>query len=59
VQGLVRSDLVDEIRLMVFPVVLGTGKRLFADTQEAKRYRLKDSMTVGEGIPVLTLERAS
>jgi dihydrofolate reductase len=57
-QALIENDLVDELHLMVFPVVLGTGKRLFGDTSDKKRFRLKDSKTVGEGVAILVLERA-
>ena len=56
VQGLVEHDLVDEIRLMVFPVLLGSGKRLFADHPDKKPLRLVDSRPVGAGIAVLTYE---
>jgi dihydrofolate reductase len=59
VQTLVEHDLVDELRLMVYPVVLGTGKRLFGDTSDKKRFRLADSKTVGDGIAILTYERAA
>jgi dihydrofolate reductase len=58
VQGLLEHDLVDEIRLMVFPVVLGGGKRVFADNEEKKPLRLVDSKTVGAGIALLTYEPA-
>jgi len=58
VQALVEHDLVDEVRLMVFPVVLGSGKRLFGDMADKKRLRLAASKTVGDGIAVLTYERA-
>jgi dihydrofolate reductase len=57
VQGLLEHDLVDELRLMVFPIVLGTGKRLWGETTDKKRFKLADSKTVGEGIAVLTLRR--
>lgn len=54
VQALLEHDLIDELRLMVFPVVLGAGKRLFGDTSDKKRLQLTDSTTVGDGILILT-----
>ena len=53
-QALIEHDLVDELRLMVFPVVLGTGKRLFGDPGEKKTLRLVDSKVVGDGVAILT-----
>ena len=58
VQTLLGHDLVDELRLMVFPVALGSGKRLFGDTSDKKRLRLTDSRTVGDGIAILIYEPA-
>ena len=58
VQALLDNDLVDELRLMVFPVVLGSGKRLFGPTAGKKPLRLTDSRTVGDGVAILTYERA-
>jgi dihydrofolate reductase len=58
VQTLVANDLVDELRLMVFPVVLGSGKRLFGDTSDKKSLRLADSKTVGDGVAILVYEPA-
>jgi len=58
-QWLTRKKLVDEYRLMVFPVVLGAGKRLFADTPEAEALQLTDSRTVGAGITVLIYRPAA
>jgi dihydrofolate reductase len=58
-QTLLERDLVDELRLMVFPVVLGTGKRLFGDPGEKKTLRLVDSKVVGDGVVVLTYARRS
>ena len=52
---LVDHDLVDEYRLMVFPTVLGSGKRLFGETGSAASLRLVDTKTVGpDGIVILT-----
>ena len=48
VQALLENDLIDELRLMVFPVVLGSGKRLFGDASEMKALRLVDSKPAGE-----------
>ena len=53
---LIEHDLVDELHLMVFPVVLGSGKRLFGETSDKKRLRLADSRTVGDGISILIYE---
>jgi dihydrofolate reductase len=58
VQTLLEHDLVDELRLMIFPVVLGTGKRLFGETSDKKRLRLTDSKTVGDGITICIYEPA-
>jgi dihydrofolate reductase len=52
-QALIEHDLADELRLMVFPVLLGSGKRLFGASGK-KSLRLSDSKTVGDGIAVLT-----
>jgi dihydrofolate reductase len=52
-QALLAQDLVDELRLMVFPVVLGTGKRLFAEGSGKKALALVDSKTVGDGVTIL------
>jgi dihydrofolate reductase len=59
VQSLVDNDLVDELRLMVFPVVLGDGKRLFGETSDKKPLRLKSTQTVGDGVAILVYERAT
>jgi len=56
VQGLLEHDLIDELRLMVFPVVLGDGKRLFGDVSAKKPLRLTDSKVVGDGVTILTFE---
>jgi dihydrofolate reductase len=56
VQTLIEHDLVDELRLMVYPVVLGSGKRLFGDTSGKKPLRLVDSKVVGDGVTILIYE---
>ena len=53
-QALLAHDLVDELRLMVFPVILGAGKRLFDGLEDKKTLRLVDSKIVGDGIVILT-----
>jgi dihydrofolate reductase len=58
VQALVEQDLVDELRLMVFPVVLGSGKRLFGETSDKKSLSLVDSKVVGDGVVILTYRPA-
>ena len=59
VQELIAADLVDQLNLMVFPVILGTGRRAIEQTPDRRNLRLKDSKVVGEGIAVLTYERAA
>jgi dihydrofolate reductase len=58
VQDLLEHDLVDQLRLMVYPVVLGDGKRLFGDTSDKRRFRLSDSKVVGDGVAIMTYERS-
>lgn len=58
VQTLIEHDLLDELRLMVFPVVLGSGKRLFGETTAKKSLRLTESRTVGDGIAILIYQPA-
>jgi dihydrofolate reductase len=53
VRALLEHDMVDELRLMVFPVVLGAGQRLFGDTTDKKRLQLTDSRVVGDGVVIL------
>jgi dihydrofolate reductase len=59
VQGLVEQGLVDELRLMVFPVILGGGKRLFGETPDKHALRLADSKTVGDGVSILIYQPAA
>jgi len=56
-QALLAGDLVDELRLMVFPLVLGSGKRLLGDSDK-KTLRLASSRTVGEGVLILIYRSA-
>ena len=57
-QALIAHDLVDELHLMTFPVILGTGRRLFGETPDQSRWRLTGSRSVGEGVLITTFERA-
>jgi dihydrofolate reductase len=53
---LVEHDLVDELRLVVFPVVLGAGERLFGETRDRKPMRLVDTRIIGDGLVHVTYE---
>jgi dihydrofolate reductase len=57
-QELLERDLVDELRLMVFPVALGAGKRLFGETSDKKGLKLTNSQVVGDGVVILVYGRA-
>jgi dihydrofolate reductase len=56
-RALFEHDLVDELRLTVFPVVLGAGERLFGETSDLKPLRLVDTRTIGDGLVHLTYDR--
>lgn len=56
VHTLIDRDLVDEVRLMVYPVVLGAGKRLFGETKQAKPMRLIGARAVGDSLTYLTYQ---
>ena len=58
VDTLMEHDLIDEYRLMVFPVVLGSGKRLFRDGVDTKVLRLIDTKAFGSDVVVLTYQAA-
>ncbi|ANC31798.1 dihydrofolate reductase family protein [Isoptericola dokdonensis] len=59
VRGLAELDLVDEYRLLVFPVVLGTGKRMFDDQGRAAGFDLTDSVVTPSGVVILTYRRTA
>ncbi len=57
VRGLARHDLVDEYRLLLFPVVLGAGKRIFDENAHRAEFTLTDSLVTSGGVAVLTYTR--
>jgi dihydrofolate reductase len=57
VRTLIEHDLVDELRLKIYPVVLGAGERLFGETSDKKPMRLVDTRTVDGDVAFLTYER--
>jgi dihydrofolate reductase len=56
VHTLIEHDLVDELRLVIFPVVLGAGERLFGAISDKKSLRLVDVTTIGDGLTFVTYE---
>jgi dihydrofolate reductase len=56
VHTLIEHDLVDQLRLMVYPVVAGAGKRLFEDVGDRKQLRLVQTRTVGDNLASLTYD---
>jgi len=58
VQTLMHHDLIDEYRLLVYPVVLGSGKRLFRDGSDKKVLRLVETKTFSSGVVVLSYQPA-
>jgi dihydrofolate reductase len=59
VTALLAHQLVDELRLMVFPIVLGSGKRLFGAAEETRHLGLVDHVVVGDGVIILTYRQSA
>ncbi len=59
VRTLIEHDLIDELRLVIFPVVLGAGERLFGETSDKKPMRLVHVTTIGDGLTLVTYERVA
>ena len=59
VEALLHADLLDEMRLEVYPVIAGTGKRLFHEGQPPKRLRLAESQVTSNGVAILIYQRAT
>src|SRR4051812_11968015 len=57
VQGLLEADLVDELRLLTFPVLLGAGKRLFGELPEQKRLAVQETKQLGDGVTLTIYAR--
>jgi dihydrofolate reductase len=55
-RALIEHNLVDELRLMVYPVLLGSGERLFGELSDKKRLRLVGTRTVGDGVVIHTYQ---
>jgi len=58
IQTLLKNDLIDELRLKIFPITLGAGKRLFAEGTTSSGFKLIDSKTSTKGVIVATYARA-
>jgi dihydrofolate reductase len=59
VEGLLQADLLDEMRLEIYPLLAGTGARLFKDGRAPRRLHLADSMTTSNGVAILTYRRTT
>jgi dihydrofolate reductase len=57
VRALIEEELVDELRLMVFPIVVGYGKKLFGDTSGTRKLKLAEANTVGDGVLTLVYRK--
>jgi dihydrofolate reductase len=55
--SLIEHDLADELRLIIYPVVLGAGERLFGEASDRKPMRLRQAQTIGDSLALLTYER--
>jgi dihydrofolate reductase len=59
VRSLLQDGLLDELKLMIHPVILGKGKRLFTEDLDLKKLQLVDSKVTGTGIVILTYQPAT